>query len=50
MSDERGVKGTVVYKMLDHAAPSRIYVRSCDIILGVDNTGHTWQLEKQAVR
>ena len=50
MADKRGAKGTVIYEMKDHASPSRIDVRSGDIILGVDNTGHTWQLVRQAVR
>lgn len=50
MSDERGAKGTVVYQIKSYVDTTRINIRSCDIILGVDCKGLTWILIKQAVR
>jgi len=50
MSDKRGAKGTVVYQMKSYASTTRINVRSCDIVLGVDRNGLTWILIQQAVR
>lgn len=50
MSDERGAKGTVVYQMKSYGRDIRVNVRSCDIVLGIDNNGLTWILIRQTVR
>ena len=50
MADERGSEGTVTYQMKSYADATRIHVRSCDKILGVDRNGLTWFLIRQAVR
>lgn len=50
MADERGAKGTMVYQMKSYANATRVDVRSCDRVLGVDRNGLTWILIKQAVR
>lgn len=50
VSDKRKVKGTVIYQMKSYADATRIHVRSCDIILGVDRNGLTWILIRQKVR
>lgn len=50
MADERGAKGTTLYQMKSYADTTRINVRSCDVILGVDRNGLTWILIRQALK
>lgn len=50
MADGRGSEGTVTYQMKSYADATRIHVRSCDKILGVDRNGLTWILMKQPMR
>lgn len=50
MADARGEKGTVVYKIKSYADATRVNIRSVDIVLGVDRSGATWILIRQAKR
>lgn len=50
MTDERGSKGTVVYRMKKFLNTERVDIRSCDIVLGMDDANKTWVLVRWMAR